>query len=668
MGGSMVMAAGVPGLFWMQQIFWAFVGAAIAAATVANVINKVLYHQRIAVSKRGPHAAVPRSVFFQAHATLSAIIREFGNYSVPVSFRNVHIYLPTFGPIMMMVGYAVLIVVCCFYRLNPKDILEWEDIGYRSGFIAICEMPLIILLAGKRNIIGSLTGLGYERLNWLHRWVARALLLTVLIHFGYWMTEWGKFDYIGVKVKTDSLTQKGIAAGSILLWIVVSSIAPIRGLSYEIFVVQHIISWLGFVVALYFHVPDENRIWIWLPLGFWAFDRLVRATLMVYNNLSLLHKNSTGFLACKATFEPLDESHTRITIANPPIAWMAGQHLFLACHMLAPLSSHPFTIASLPEDGKLEFVVRAKKGATRRFFKYAEKTYPSLPASGTGKSAGRSVLIDGPYSRIRPLRQFDSLVFVAGSTGATFTVPLMREVVQQWMGTSSQSRQFGMEPGPGAVTRHIRFVWVVKRKTSVSWFASQLDRVIQDVEALRNEGHDVAVELSIYITCDDVLTSGKSSFIEKDPLSPVTQITSSRSSPSDEKKIDIQLSEVASRDSSSGGCCCTRVITDEDAITAPCNCASRRQRDSASTEASLQKSNGIIDPRIALVAGRPHVENIIRKTAELALGEMGVVVCGPPGLVQCTRNAAVKISDDRAVHKGTGAQGIYVHAETFGYA
>jgi hypothetical protein len=49
-------------------------------------------------------------------------------------------------------------------------------------------------------------------------------------------------------------------------------------------------------------------------------------------------------------------------------------------------------------------------------------------------------------------------------------------------------------------------------------------------------------------------------------------------------------------------------------------------------------------------------------------GEMAVVVCGSPGLVQRTRNAVVKISDDRAVHKGTGAQGIYVHAEAFGYA
>lgn len=651
----MVMAAGVPGLFHMQQIFWAFVGTAIAVATAANAVNKILCYQRIS-ARKSPNASRPTSFFFQSHATLSAIIREYSNYSIPLSIKGKHFYLPPVGPITILVGYLVLIVVCVFYRLSPKDFLQFEDIGYRSGFIAVCQLPLIVLLSGKRNLIGFFTGAGYERLSWLHRWTARSLLFTVFIHMGYFFTVWGKYDYVMVKIKTDSLTQKGIASGGVLLWLVLSSFAPIRGLSYEIFLVQHVISWVGFFVALYFHVPDENKIWLWLPLAFWAFDRLVRAVYVVYANLAMLHKQSSGFLACKATFEPLDETHTRITIANPPITWQAGQHLFLACHVLAPLSSHPFTIASLPEDGKLEFVVRAKKGATKKFFKYAEKVWPSLPSSQTPPKA-RSVLIDGPYSRIRSLRQFDSLVFVAGSTGATFTIPLMRDIVQQWVGTPNSSR-LPLSTPPGAVTRHIRFIWVVKRTASVSWFSSQLDNAVREVEALRNEGHDIALEVSIYVTCDDVLTSGKSSIRGEAPR----QVTSGRESPLDEKNI----ADISSRESKD--CCCNRVVTDEDAITAPCNCASKRQRDSSSSTSSLEKTNRLVDPRINIIAGRPHVSNIIRKTAELALGEMAVVVCGPPALVQCTRNAAVAISDDRAVHKGTGAQGIYVHAETFGYA
>ena len=652
----MQMGAGVPSLFYMQQIFWAFIGSAIGVAALTNLLNQVLYRQRILASKTSLNAAKPRSLFFQAHATLSAIIREYSYYSFPLSFRKMHFYLPPVGSITIMVGYVVLIVVCCLYAFNPDDLLQWEDIGYRSGFIAISQVPLIILLAGKRNLIGFFTGVGYERLNWLHRWVARALLFTILIHMGFWMTEWGKFDYIMVKIKTDPLTQKGIAAGSVLAWLVVSSVAPIRGLSYEIFVVQHIISFLGFLVAVYLHVPSENKIWIWLPLGFWAFDRLVRAVYLVYTNTSLFHKSSTGLLACRATFEPLGDSHTRITIDKPPVTWKAGQHLFLTCHPLAPLSSHPFTIASLPSDNKIEFIVRSKKGATRRFFGYAEKVYPSL-LSPSNKKPGRGVLIDGPYARIRPLRQFDSLVFIAGSTGATFTMPLMRDIVQQWQGICRHSK-LSLEPAAGAVTRHIRFVWVVKRKTAVSWFGAQLDKVVSDVEALRNEGHDIAMDISIYVTCDDSMTSGQSS-VNGDTSS------SGRVEYLDEKATSKNIAEVSARASSAKECCCARVITDEDAVTSPCNCGSKPQR---SSSASSFSSNRGVDSRISLLSGRPHISNIIRKTAELALGEMAVVVCGPLGLVQSTRNAAVKISDDRAVHKGTGAQGIYVHAEAFGYA
>jgi len=661
------MGAGVPGLFHMQQVFWAFIGTALGVATLVNIFNHILYHQRMATSKTVPNAAMPKSILFRMQATITSVIREYSYYSPALSIRKWRFYLPPIGPVTMMVGYIVLIVVCCFYRFNTKDFLQWEDIGYRCGFIAVSQTPLIVLLAGKRNLIGFFPGVGYERLNWLHRWVARSMLFTVLIHMGFWMTEWAKFDYIMIKIKGDVLTQRGIAAGSILAWIVVSSLGPIRSLSYEFFVVQHIISYIGLLVAIYLHVPVENQQWVWIPLTFWLFDRLIRAGYLAYNNLGIMHKNSNGVLTCRATFEPLDESHTRIAIANPPVTWKAGQHMFLTCHPVAPLTSHPFTIASLPEDGKIEFIVRAKRGATRRFFRYAEKTYPTLPNSSNSKKFGRGVLIEGPYARIRPLRQFDSLLFVAGSTGATFTVPLMRDIVQQWKNTSQSISKFSLEPAPGAVTRHIKFIWCLKRQASVAWFASQLDKVVADVGILRNEGHDIAVEISTYITCDDTLTSETSSLAEDKPES-IRGVEPSRNySPDEKRELSEKVAGVSSRTSSINECCCANIV-EADEITSPCCCGAKIKQESSTSTFTSRKSNRLVDPRIQILSGRPNISNIIRKTAELALGEMAVVVCGPPGMVQCTRNYVSAISDDRAVHKGTGAQGIYVHAEAFGYA
>lgn len=50
-----------------------------------------------------------------------------------------------------------------------------------------------------------------------------------------------------------------------------------------------------------------------------------------------------------------------------------------------------------------------------------------------------------------------------------------------------------------------------------------------------------------------------------------------------------------------------------------------------------------------------------------ARGETGIAVCGPLGLSSDVRTMVARCSDERAVHKGTGAQGIYLPAECFGW-
>lgn len=44
--GSMSMGPGVPTLFTLQQMYWAVVGSAIAAATIVNVLDRLLAQHR----------------------------------------------------------------------------------------------------------------------------------------------------------------------------------------------------------------------------------------------------------------------------------------------------------------------------------------------------------------------------------------------------------------------------------------------------------------------------------------------------------------------------------------------------------------------------------------------------------------------------------------------
>lgn len=612
----------------------------------------------------------------------------------------------------MVIANLVVVLVLCFYRLNPRDQWQWEDIGYRTGFIAAAQLPLVVLLSGKRNIIGWLTGTSYERLNWLHRWVSRVLFLTVTIHMGFWFVSWARYDYVKIKLTTEPITQRGFAAWCILLWIILSSLLPARRWSYEFFVVQHITTAAGFLAAVYLHLPEEVKVWIWLPIGLVVFDRLIRALATLFINISVFSPRTKRFgrLTPTATFRPLSGSVTRITIENPPISWTPGQHVFLTCHKLAPLQAHPFTIASIPDDRRMEFLVKSRSGGTERFLHHAEKSL-SLPVS-TGDLHQRhapSVLVEGPYGRIRSLRQFDSVFLIAGSSGATYTVPLMRDIVSCWSKHAHNgqiARNCLTIPLEGAVTRYIRFIWVIRFRAQCDWFLSQLANVARDVRQLKAKGWLIEVDMSIYVTCDEALgrnrlVQGQQKIFEPSFNKPRMATSTQDRTQDTEKKIrDVYTSDSISssfqrppgalRGCGPGGTCCCRSMIEnekkalESNLQRRCNCGSdtitlteggplstsflKRGTDASSVSTSSVEENDTLGSSdIALLSGRPQPQQLLRDTLEQALGESAVVVCGPQGLVDEVRGNVVALSDERAVHKGTGAQGIYLHTESFGY-
>lgn len=233
-------------------------------------------------------------LFFIFCATVIALLRESNYATLPpfsIGRRTVH-FVPL-GPVVIILANLVTVLVLCFYKLNTTNQWEWETVGYRTGFITIAQLPLIFLLAGRRNIIGYLTGMGYERLNWFHRWVSRTLWLTATIHMSFWFRNWGQYDYILHQLHNDALAKRGFAAWCILTFIVISSAAPVRRLSYELFVLQHLVTFVGFTVAVWLHAPEEVKVWAWVPIGLLVFDCVARYAWATYANLSIFHRASS---------------------------------------------------------------------------------------------------------------------------------------------------------------------------------------------------------------------------------------------------------------------------------------------------------------------------------------------------------------------------------------
>ncbi|EPS28493.1 hypothetical protein PDE_03439 [Penicillium oxalicum 114-2] len=704
--GSMSMGNGAPSLLTMQKMYWAVVGSAIGLATIVNILNRILARHRLQDTSLTP--AKPKSFFFSTYATITAIVREAGYATIhPLTVGKYTFHFPPLGPVLIVLANLITILVLCFYKLDTYDVWQWENIGYSTGCIAICQMPLIFLLAGRQNIIGFLAGMSYASLNWYHRWVARTLWLTATIHMCFWFRDWGRYDYIAYELANDALPRRGLAAWCILTFILITSLRPIRSLSYEIFVLQHLITFIGFLVAVWMHVPAEVRAYIWIPIGLLVFDRLARYLWGAYVNIAVFHGRQDGksnrLWAHSATLTPMPGNVTRVTINNPRVQWLAGQHVFLTCHSIAPLQCHPFTISSLPEDQKMEFFIRAKTGATRRLFRFASKSRSSSSSSAEVSAAqDRVVFIEGPYGAVRPLRQFDSVILLAGGTGATYTVPLLRDIVSVWRKERLSETSEGLVRAKRlAATKRIRFVWVIKSRAQLSLFEIQLQTALADVAECRSRQPNFVneLEISIYITCDEKLEGLNPAAPALAPaFTPLEaaqvfiagdqQSLPKKSGTVEKDQVGLRSMSVGSSSSSAtpamvgkgclpgGGCCCTTQIMDEEKIdTCVCTCSGPVRTETANPERDRvdEKRRTSLENfapssmALPIFAGRPHPRTIIRKVLEKAEGESAVIVCGPQGLSDDVRRNVVSLSDERAVHKGTGAQGIYLHVENFGY-
>lgn len=220
--GGMSIGNGIPSLFTFQKMYTAIgiatvvksAGSLLITASVSPrwvVVGRTLWILTVNVGlcDASNTPSKPKSLLWRTYATITATTREAANATwQPIHVGRYTLHLAPAGPVSLIVANLITILVMMFYGFNTLDRWSWENIGYRAGFMTICQLPLIFLLAGKQNIIGFLTGVGYERLNWYHRWVSRTLWLSATIHMGFWFRDYGQYDYIVTMLTTDQLTMR----------------------------------------------------------------------------------------------------------------------------------------------------------------------------------------------------------------------------------------------------------------------------------------------------------------------------------------------------------------------------------------------------------------------------------------------------------------------------
>src|SRR5271169_5682545 len=225
------------------RFLWYTVAIVVTLFSVANIYSRILCRSRC--SHRGDQADIrlwnasqsksnqTRPLFIGLDspiAFITAALREM-SYPQPLIFKR-HPFLnpPPLGHIYIVALYLILIFILLFYESIVSGPLYYETIAYRAAWCSVGQIPLIFLLAMKNSIIGFVVGSSHERINWLHRTVARCLLLTVTIHFSFFWREWSKYHVVESEIATMQMVKYGLSAYFVLMWIVISSFAPIRNI------------------------------------------------------------------------------------------------------------------------------------------------------------------------------------------------------------------------------------------------------------------------------------------------------------------------------------------------------------------------------------------------------------------------------------------------------
>lgn len=564
-------------------------------------------------------ASRPHGRMSQIYATATTVAREL-LYPQPVHFtgRITKYFTPL--PVGKWLFLAVYwtIILCLLWSntiLKPSDPMyayKWEKVGFRAAWVTISQIPLVYLLSCKFNPITLLTGISYERFNWLHRWVSRTVFLTTIVHWSFFFTEWSIADIVKMEIQLMPMVKYGFGAWGIITWMVLTGFGFFRDVGYELFVAQHIAAAAVLLWVLFVHVPTYAQYNIWMSVGFLVFDWGARIVWGALRNTHALGRTGLRRPGYAARLEHLPGDMVRLTIDRVDFDWRAGQHVYITLPGLRPLETHPFTIANPPQlhgEKSLKLWIRARSGFSRSLYKAAAKN------AGTDRTY--RTFISGPWGSPPDCTQYDTLVLVACASGFSFILPVLQDTLRR-----------------RGYVRDITLHWIIKNGDQFEWFRREIFDLL---EVSEDPETNLTIHLHITHSITETTLVMKSISDLPESLRPENRKTAS--------------TESASVDSSNS----SRPDSDE-VEEKPLSPPRRRY------------SRPYLHPNLWRYSGnRPKPETLIRPYVERALGETAVVVCGGLSINAEIRTYVAKLSDERAVHKGTGAQGIYLFTETYGW-
>jgi NAD(P)H-flavin reductase len=323
--------------------------------------------------------------------------------------------------------------------------------------VAVAQLPTHFVLAVKSryNPLALLFNASYERLLPWHRISGRLIFLLIVVHATLYLNY-----FIQISTLKEHLTSLKIILGIIsfmsLFAMMGTSIEAVRCRNYRLFYITHSILASLLLIFLVFHAKSL-RWYIIETLAVTILSLLNRLdTITAYATISRIPR--TNLISVQI---PIPASGIQRFRAAP------GQHVFLSLHAETATKiksslvqnmflRNPFTVANVSENNEITLVARVQDGPASR----------ALDALADSAEKPSLVEIYGPFGNIprfaKLARKYDRILVVAGGVGATFALPVYRELKEQ-------------VEAEGKGQDKITFVWSMKTLEEAAWVMGLAD-------------------------------------------------------------------------------------------------------------------------------------------------------------------------------------------------
>lgn len=279
----------------------------------------------------------------------------------------------------------------------------WIIVIKRLGRVGYCLVPLDAVLALRPACLGP-HALYLEHLA-LHKWLSRVIVLATTAHgIGYWVKWIIELRFWALNLRWKNTL--GVIPFLMSVLLLAVSIRPARRRIYAFFYIWHNLTVFAFTAFMLWHArPGVTDI---LVFSFCLYG------LQVFLRIKFTHRLE------KISIVDPEDSQLRVLKlqkpANYPADWIPGSHLRLSWRLTNwrywVYPTHPYSIASLPEDPTIDLVIKKRF----RFEVFSSLYYT----------------ISTPYCSIPPpfYQSAENVHVICGGSGIALGMPVFRYLKQ----------------------------------------------------------------------------------------------------------------------------------------------------------------------------------------------------------------------------------------------